>query len=922
MKSSIFCLIWVFLCFYSFAQAPDGFNYQGIARDNQGKELPNQNIRLRLSILQNSSMGASVYQETQSLTTNNFGLFTVKVGSGNVTNGNFGKIAWFTGVYFLKVEMDPTGGTNYALLGSSQLMSVPYAMMSNVSLKSLNDLDTSPTNELQTISIRNDTIFLTNGGFAKLPKGGTLPAVTTTGFSAVSYRSATADGNVTNGGNEFVLIRGICLATTANPTLNNTVFSSGTGTGTFSINLSPLNPNTTYYIKAFASNLNGTAYGNQLSFTTTALGIPSISTDSVTNISTTTALSGGNVTNDGGSTVTARGICWSMSTNPTTAGSMATAGSGTGTFTANLTGLSQTTTYYVRAFATNSQGTAYGNQRTFITNSFALATLTTTVVTSISYTSAQSGGNVTNDGGSTVTSRGICWNTLTNPTTSNSFVTTGSGTGAFTSMLSGLSPHTTYYVRAYAVNSGGTVYGNQYSFTTLSLTLATITTNSISGITTTTANSGGNISSDGGSNITVRGVCWDTATGPTLSKNKTTDGSGNGSFNSMLTGLTLGKTYYVRAYATNATGTAYGNQLSFVATSQPPPNPTYPVVGTGIPQKITNSTITCGGYVSIDGGSSVTARGVCWSISPAPTVADSHTINGNGLGAFSSNITGLSGCGTVYYFRAYATNANGTAYGNEYTLSSGGIVSFSTALSNITINSVLATTTITDSGFCNITQKGICWSVFPNPTLTDHIDSDGAGCSSGTFTSTISGLYSNITFYVRAYIINSAGTSYSSQQTFTTATPSNLYLGQTYAGGIIFYLDSTGNHGLICSPSDLGHAEWGCTGTSISGTGTAIGTGAANTAAIIAGCATTGIAARLCDTLVLNGYSDWFLPSLDEMYLILQNLLPYNIGTLSGSLYTTSSQYDSYHSWAYQISYAPQALSKMNQWHVRAVRAF
>jgi hypothetical protein len=921
MKSSIFCLLWVFLCLNTLAQAPDGFNYQGIARDNQGKELPNQNIGLRLSILQNSATGTTVYKESHSLTTNNFGLFNIKVGSGIVLSGNFSKIAWNTGLYFLKVEMDVTGGTNYVLLGTSQLISVPFAMMSNLSLKSVNDLDTSPTNELQTLSRSNDTIFLTNGGYAKLPGGGPLPSVSTTGFSAVSYRSATAEGNVSSGGNEFVLVRGICLATTPNPTLNSTVFPAGTGTGTFTINLSSLNPNTSYYITAFASNLNGTSYGNQLSFTTPSLGIPALSTDVVTNISTTTALSGGNVTDDGGITVTVRGICWSTSSNPTTANSMVTSGSGIGAFTANLTGLSQLTTYYVRAFATNAQGTAYGNQQTFVTNSLPLATITTSPITSISFTSAKSGGNVTNDGGSTVTSRGICWGTSPNPTTANSFVTNGTGTGVFTSNLTGLTPNTTYYVRAFAINSGGTVYGNQYSFTTLSLALPTLTTNAISGITISTANSGGNISSDGGSNITARGVCWDTLTAPTISKNKTTDGTGTGSYNSMLTGLTLGKTYYVRAYATNSSGTSYGNQLSFVATAVPPPNPTFPVIGTGIPVKISNTTASCGGYVSNDGGSSVTTRGVCWSINPSPTEADSHTINGNGLGAFSSSISGLSGCGTLYYFRAYATNANGTAYGNEYTLSSGGIVAFSTSLSNITINSVLVTTTITDTGFCNITQKGICWSVFPNPTITDHITTNGAGCSSGSFTSTISGLYSNITFYVRSYITNNAGTSYSSQQTFTTATPSNLYLGQTYAGGIIYYLDSTGNHGLVCSPSDVGYAYWGCIGTSISGTGTALGTGPANTAAIIAGCTTSGIAARVCDNLVLNGYTDWFLPSVDEMQLIIQNLGPYNIGSITNNIYSTSSQYDSEYYWACNSSIKGNYMKSIDR-PVRAVRAF
>jgi hypothetical protein len=94
--------------------------------------------------------------------------------------------------------------------------------------------------------------------------------------------------------------------------------------------------------------------------------------------------------------------------------------------------------------------------------------------------------------------------------------------------------------------------------------LATITTLSVNSITSTTAISGGNISSDGGSIVTARGVCWSTATGPTIANSKTINGTGTGGFVSNLTGLTTATTYYVRAYATNTSGTSYGNEVSFV----------------------------------------------------------------------------------------------------------------------------------------------------------------------------------------------------------------------------------------------------------------------------------------------------------------------------------------------------------------------
>ena len=109
-----------------------------------------------------------------------------------------------------------------------------------------------------------------------------------------------------------------------------------------------------------------------------------------------------------------------------------------------------------------------------------------------------------------------------------------------------------------------TVYGEQRSFTTLqNIELPTVTTTNVSNITQTTATSGGNVTSDGGANVTARGVCWSTSQNPTINDNKTSDGSGTGSFTSNLINLNANTTYYVRAYATNEKGTSYGEQKSF-----------------------------------------------------------------------------------------------------------------------------------------------------------------------------------------------------------------------------------------------------------------------------------------------------------------------------------------------------------------------
>lgn len=195
-----------------------------------------------------------------------------------------------------------------------------------------------------------------------------------------------------------------------------------------------------------------------------------------------------------------------------------------------------------------------------------------------------------------------------------------------------------------------------------SASVPTLTTNTATNITSTSAQMGGTISSDGGSAVTARGVCWTNGSLATIADSKTIDGSGIGTFTSALTNLTPNSLYSVRAYATNSAGTAYGTSLFLIT----PQNLTVPTVTTMPPDNIKSTSVNSGGEVTASGNATVTARGICWSTSPNPTIANSTApyLTG-GLGTFSSYTFSLT-VHTTYYIRAYATNSVGTGYGQEY----------------------------------------------------------------------------------------------------------------------------------------------------------------------------------------------------------------------------------------------------------------
>lgn len=549
----------LFMAAGAFAQAPEKMSYQAVVRNGSNNLVTSSAVGMQISIVQGSANGTPVYVETQTPTTNANGLVSFEIGTGT-TSDNFSLIDWANGPYFIKTETDPAGGTNYSIMGTSQLLSVPFAMYAKTSGSATpgpqgpagaNGVDgaigaTGPQGPQGIQGLKGDTGLTGAQGIQGLKgdkgdtgltgaqgiqgiqgdKGdkGDIGTNGTNGQNSLVKTTAEAAGiNCTSGGVKLeygldldenntldaseingALTKYICngiegqggvtragtnvsitgAGTTPNPYIVNTnipdlanvltVNNSASNTKITNL-LDPTNPQdaaTKAYIDALVSQLQ-----TQIAALETQLNnlVPNITTTSATAIAAKSVTTGGNVTSDNGATVTSRGVVYSITPNPTIALiTKTTDGAGTGAFISNITGLTANTTYYVRAYATNSFGTGYGSEISFTTSAITLPTLTTTTATAIAHTNTTTGGNVTNDGGGTVTARGVVYSTTTSPTIALSTKTTdGTGTGTFVSSIEGLTADTNYYVRAYATNSAGTSYGNEVSFkTTTTITAA------------------------------------------------------------------------------------------------------------------------------------------------------------------------------------------------------------------------------------------------------------------------------------------------------------------------------------------------------------------------------------------------------------------------------------------------------------------
>lgn len=290
--------------------------------------------------------------------------------------------------------------------------------------------------------------------------------------------------------------------------------------------------------------------------------IPSVVTASAVNITSESATCGGQIKSNGGEEIIEKGICIGTTPKPTTAEGKMVSEETSDIFEFNIDRLNGSTKYYVRAFATNKIGTAYGAEVRFTTNAPILPTLATTEAQSVSYRSARLGVEVTSDGGAPVTENGICYSTNESPTIASNKIALGTGVSVISQIISVFQANTKYYVRAYATNSEGTAYGEQISFTTLAAVAPKISNFYALRTGITKASGTCNIYSDGGADITERGVCYSHIFSPPTTDNSkviVTGTTGEFIWNLSQLGYT---SYQVRAYAKNSIGITYSEVIT------------------------------------------------------------------------------------------------------------------------------------------------------------------------------------------------------------------------------------------------------------------------------------------------------------------------------------------------------------------------
>ena len=294
-----------------------------------------------------------------------------------------------------------------------------------------------------------------------------LPVLTTDSLGNITLTSVKLYGNITDDGETPILKRGFCISTNPTPTTTDSTFNTGEGMGAFNLVVIKLKAGTKYNISAFATNAMGTSYGKELTFSTLDYKLPTIQTNSATDIGLDIATLSGNVKDLGRGELKERGIVVSKSPKPTI-DNMKFKSSLTdlGEYKIVVTKLEVNTKYYARAYTQNEAGIVYGDEINFTTDNYTAPKVSTNDLQNISFTSLRAGVDVQSEGNTKVTDKGVVISTNPIPELGDLKVQMGDGIGGDMRDIGGLASNVTYYLRGYATNKWGTSYGDIRKFTT------------------------------------------------------------------------------------------------------------------------------------------------------------------------------------------------------------------------------------------------------------------------------------------------------------------------------------------------------------------------------------------------------------------------------------------------------------------------
>lgn len=380
------------------------------------------------------------------------------------------------------------------------------------------------------------------------------PAVTTLTIESITSNQAIVQGIIADEGGSPIKEKGVCWNTSANPDINTSHAQSDAPGENIQAAIINLNPSTEYHVRAYAINKEGfIGYGEDKVFTTSiSLGSPSVTTIEAISVTSESATVSGNVDSDGGSDIIEKGICWDISPNPDINASHIQSNAPGSDIQISITGLNAGTEYHFRAYATNTQGfTGYGADKYFVTSSVSGIPLVTTAdVISMSSQSAVLGGNVDSDGGASIVSKGICWNTMPYPDINNAYMLSEAPGETIQVTITELSPNTQYYFRAYTVNSNGQIgYGENKTFTTDSAPeIPSVTTADLISVTSQSAVLGGSISD---STVIEKGICWGISPNPDIEGSHVQSDAPGGEIQVTINELNPETEYHFRAYAIN-----------------------------------------------------------------------------------------------------------------------------------------------------------------------------------------------------------------------------------------------------------------------------------------------------------------------------------------------------------------------------------